>query len=143
MLFQRLFAAYYLLLIKLRRIKLFRLLNRGNSGDFGTLCFVMLTQFYLLCLITYLLKLIIGFRIPRFSKEDIYVKVTFVILWLIWLYFSNKYFISNRERRNKFIDSLRNLNYKQRLFWELLAYFTMLTPVWFLIYIIIRDFFSV
>jgi len=81
--FQRIFAVYYLLLIKLRRNKTFRHLNRGGTEDFGALCFVFCSQFYLLCFFLYGLKKIIGFEMTVFYNGNSALKFIILIVAVI------------------------------------------------------------
>ena len=137
--FQRFFAVYYLFLIRLRRIKTLRHLNRGGTEDFGAMIFLMISLFYFLGLLFLLIKKISHLDLSNLSKDDmIIIKVTVATLALIWIYFGYRYFISNRERRNGFIDNFRELKKSQKTIWSLSAFLLMLTPVWLLIYLIIR-----
>lgn len=135
--FQLLFAANYSLLIKLRRNKIFRHLNRPEE-DFSAMLFVILTQFYLLIIAFVILIKAFNVNIDEFIKRQGNPFV-FLILFLIaiWIYFGNKYFVANRERRNFFINMFDSLSEKQRRLWKYIALFFMLVPVWFLIGILL------
>lgn len=136
--FQTLFAAYYLILIKLRRNKMLRHLNRGGTEDFGAMIFVILSSFYLIILFIFFLKRIFGFPIPVIQKTSIIPRIIIILLVLVIIYFCNKYFISDRARRNKFIENFREFNVREKLIWNLIAIFLMLIPVWYLIFLIIK-----
>lgn len=132
---QRLFAVYYLFLVRLRRNKIFRHLNRGGTEDFGAMCFVLCSLFYLLILILYFLKVAIGFQILVLTQNPLLSKVIIITILGLILFMSYKYFISNRARRNKFIDSFNELSSRNKLIWKVFGIFLMLSPVWFLIYL--------
>jgi hypothetical protein len=135
--FQRLFALYYLMLIKIRRNRFLRHINRNAKEDFGAVCFVVLDQFYLIIFIIWTLSKIFGVEMPTIGKDGIlYIKISVLIIMMIGLYTSSKYFLKNRERRNQFIDSFRDLTGSRRILWNIVGIFLMFAPVWFLIYLI-------
>jgi len=82
---------------------------------------------------------IIGFDIPTFEKGTlILLKIGILILLGLVLYLNNNYFLKNRERRNSFIDGLRDLKESYRFFWNVIGVATMCIPIWFLIFLIIQ-----
>lgn len=137
--FQRLFASYYLILISLRRSRILRRLNRGGTEDLGAMCLVVCVQFYFLCILIFVLKRFIGFKIPTFTHGlNVFQTILLILIIGSWIYFNNKYFLSNRQKRNKFIDSFIKVSKIKKVYWNAVALFLMFTPVWFLIYIILR-----
>jgi len=136
---QRLFAVYYLMLIKLRRNKFLRHMNRGGTEDFGAVCFVFCSQLYILFFIAWVIKKIGGFETTPLPKGlSIPSKMIICAIMGIWLYFSSKYFIGNRERRNKFIDNFRSLNSKEKTLWNIIGSFLMFIPLWLLLYVLVK-----
>jgi hypothetical protein len=128
--FQRLFSAFYSILIRLRRIQFLRHMNRGGTEDFGAVCFVTLTQLYIVLFIVWILKKIIGFDTDIYNKNFlIAVKITGAILYGIVLYFNRNYFLKDRTTRNTFIDSFRELNISKRRVWNIFGLILILLPL--------------
>ncbi len=141
--FKRLFAAFYFILIRQRKVKSLRHLSLGGTEDFGAMCFVLFVQFIILATIFYLLKMIFRFSTPAFPKGLFNLpKIIALIVLGIWLYAGNKYFLSNRDRRNSFIETFRSLNSKQKYKWNLVAIFFLLTPIYLIIYSLLKYKFS-
>lgn len=134
------FAAYYLLLIKLRRFKVYRRLNRGSTEDFGAMLFVLLIPIYIFFFVAFTLKKIIGLNIfPTFNfglPTD--VKIIILILVSTAIYLGDRYFLSNWGRRNRLIDDFRELDRKKRNYWNIIAFIFLLSPVWLLIYTVVK-----
>jgi hypothetical protein len=132
------FAVYYIILIKLRRSKVLRHLNRGGTEDFSATLFVIFSALYIFILFVFFLKKIFGFQIPVIQKTSITPKFIIILLSIAIIYFSRKYFISDRVRRNKFIESFRCLKRSQKLLWTSFSIFLLLAPIWFLIFLILK-----
>ena len=115
-----------------------RHLNRGGTEDFGAMLFVLLIPFYLLGLVIYILKLAIGFNLTIGSPETKFLinVISLIILW-VSIYFGDKYFISDRQRRNLFFEDFDKLPERQKTVWKIVALFFMFIPVWLLIAILV------
>ena len=125
------------MLIKIRRNRFLRHINRDVTEDFSAVCFVVLDQFYLLVFIIWAISKMFGVEISPVGKDGIlYIKISVLVIMAIGLYTSSKYFLKNRERRNQFIDSFRDLTGSRRILWNIAGIFLMFAPVWFLIYLI-------
>jgi hypothetical protein len=137
--FQRIFAVYYTMLIKLRRSRFLRHLNRASSEDFSAVCFTALSQFYIFFFIVWKVMIAIGYPMNSFDKKAANILKIFVIAVLgLLLYVNSSYFLKNRERRNYFIDSFRALSFNRKILWNLIAIFLMISPFLFGIYLTIE-----
>jgi hypothetical protein len=137
--FQRLFAAYYFILIRPRRIRTLRHFSLGGTEDFGAMCLVLISQLLIFGCIFFLLRHSIGSSTLSFSGNVFSLRKIFALLILaIWLYAGNKYFLSDRNRRNKFIESFRSLTKKQKLYWYLMGIFFLSAPIWLIIYSLLK-----
>lgn len=133
--FRHLFAANYFLLMSIRRSRFLKPFSRGGE-DFGAMCFVVCSQFHLLCLIVWILKTIFKFELPvgLNSKQVLFC----YIITAVWFYSGYKYFISDNLRKNRFIDQFNSMSKRNQVYWKSFAMFLMLVPVWFLLYILMK-----
>ena len=115
--FERIFAAYYFMFLHLRKI------NRSRIEDFQATSMICVIQFFiLLCFSVLILKM---FDISY--KQKIPLIISLIITGI--LIFSNyRYFLSNRDRRNKIIDDYRILNDRTKRTWTALALLLFLIP---------------
>jgi hypothetical protein len=139
LLFQRIFAVYYTMLIKIRRSRFLRHLNRGSGEDFSAVGFTVLSQFYIVLFIIWKVMNIIGHPMNSFDKKASNIlKILVVAVCGVLLYVNSNYFLKNRERRNYFIDSFRALSFNKKVLWNLIAIFLMISPFLFAIYLTIE-----
>jgi hypothetical protein len=137
--FQKLFAAIYLILIRKRRIKFLRHIDRGDTEPFTAVLFVTLAQLYILMFIFYTSRKLMGFDL-RFENKDYFLlfKIGIAVFYGIGLYLNSGYFLKDRTRRNLFIDNLRNLDADKRGLWMILGWIIMLLPI--LVFVIFYTF---
>lgn len=137
-LFHNLFAAYYNILIKFRKNKLFRRLNRGGTEDFGALCFLAASQVYFLFLLTLAIKFTFNINTSNLSDTTRQMlKIGIFFTGVILFYMENKYFLTNRAKRPQILIDFDNLNDLSRKLWFNIAIVIMLFPLWGLIIMII------
>jgi hypothetical protein len=89
----------------------------------------------------FVIKEIWNLKIPTFSNEASWPKVVTLIVVALALYLNNRYFLSNREKRNKIIDNFRELDNSQKIIWKVIALILMFTPVWFILWIYFTKYF--
>lgn len=137
-LFHKLFGAFYAILIKFRKNKFFRRLNRGSTEDFGALCFLAAGQVYFLLLIALGIKFAFNLNTSGLSYSARQsLKLGIFLGGLILFYFENRYFLSNRVRRSQILEDFENLDEQRRKLWIKFAAAIMLFPLWGLLGMII------
>lgn len=115
--FERLFATYYFMVLKLRKI------NRIRIEDFQAMILVCICESELLGML-----LVIIDRVFKFTPTYIN-KVNTLLFLCIILYFNNAYFLSKRQRRNAFIDSYRELEPRQKIIWRFIGVLIFIIPL--------------
>ncbi len=135
------FAAYYRFSIRLRRMKFFRKMNRGGSEDFTAVALLCCSEFFILFIIFFAFRQIFQIKISLSSQGEMIYKVSILAIGGTLLYLQSKYLISNRERRNRIENNFLNSN--KKFFWNFLAFFILLTPVYGLIFFVIRIVFRI
>ena len=120
--FNNLFAAYYFLCLKLRKI------NRTRIEDFQAMCLVLCSQILLVAVLMTISKKIyhLTFIIPELST---------IIIALLLLFIGHKYFLSNRIRKNLMIDTFRNFPNRTKIVWKIIAVCLILLPLLYIIFL--------
>ena len=137
--FKRFFESYYLMLIKQRRSKFLRRYS-SRTEDFSAMILVLIVQLFIIASLVLILKNIFNVHIPSLPKKTFSLpKLGVLFVFATWLFLGNKYFLSNRERRNKFIEDFRKLEANRKIFWNVTAIFFLFTPVWIFLCILIRN----
>ena len=132
--FQRLFATYYFFVVKLRKVQ--KGLFRDRDPDFTAVGLVLISQIFLLSFVVVIIKNFFGFNITTLLAHTNFPKIIILLILGLCVYLNYRYFMSNRERRNKFIDGFRELNRNQKTLWNIIALLLILTPVWLLFFLI-------
>ena len=103
---------------------------------------VICSQFYIICIIVWALKKSVGLNVPIFPQGlSVLQRILIITIIAIWFYLGYKYFLSDRKKRNKFIDDFRETEGNKKIIWKLIAFALLLTPVWFLLFIILLRYF--
>mgnify|MGYP006902004017 CR=1 FL=1 len=117
--FDRLFSAYYFLLLKLRQL----VIVKSRIEDFQAMSLVLISQILTISVCTSLLK-------RRKIIGDIGLTKPIVIVFvLIFFYIGYKYFLSNQKRKTKIIDEYRNLSRAEKVIWEIISIGFILGPL--------------
>lgn len=118
--FKRLFACYYFLFLKMRKIHKSRIEDSQAKSS-----------------ITMILVLIVGacsklfnFKILDTSISSKIFAVAFVLFFDLLCY---KYFLSNRNRRNRIIDEYRNLSKYRKNLWIAFSLLIMFGPLFYIL----------
>ena len=115
--YKRLFASYYFLLLKLRKI------NRARIEDTQAVILVLVTQILIALVIVLILKKADIIKIASISK------VLLIGVSLIIMFCAERYFLSNRIRRNEIIDSYRDLPIFQKRIWTVISLSVNIIPI--------------
>lgn len=89
----------------------FRKLNRFGIEDWQAMLFVAFNQLFFLGLFLPIAR-------SRLDLSAQQIKYTMVAIVLALLYVNNKYFLSNRQRRNAIIDEFRYLDQRKKKAWK-------------------------
>lgn len=115
--FDRLFATYYFGLLKLRKI------NKTRIEDFQAMCMVLCSQILVIGLFITILKnlsLIGHLNIP---------KPILIIAGLTTIFIGYKYFLSDRNRKNRIIENYRKLPVFKKTIWQIVSASLILIPL--------------
>jgi hypothetical protein len=124
--FERLFAAYYFLFLKFRKI------NKSRIEDEQAATFVSINWF----LITIIL---LGVCQKFLYLNKTYVSYFTILVGIVLYFVSNKYFLSDRERRNRILDAFRELNKRRKVFWEAVSFLVIIIEVVVLIIVFLPN----
>jgi hypothetical protein len=115
--FNRLFACYYFFCLKLRKI------NKPINEDFQAMIILLASQFLTLVTIIHFLPK------SNLTNRLILSKPLAIGCTLIAIFIGYKYFLSNRNRRNKIIDNYRELSALKKNIWQVTAAGLILIPL--------------
>ena len=116
------FSSYYFMLLKLRKI------NKIRIEDFQAMCLVMSIPFFITGALIKLLQKLYTINFPQVPKPLTFILVIFLI------FIGYKYFLSNRERKNRIIDRYRNSTKQQQNIWKIISLLIIIIPLFVIIF---------
>jgi hypothetical protein len=115
--FERIFASYYFMFLKLRKI------NRARIEDFQAMCMICVIQFFLFSFLKVVIIKI--FDISFKGRISIIIPIIFSAMLI---YLNYKYFLSERNRRDEIISHYRILSAERKIVWTVLALAFVVIP---------------
>lgn len=115
--YHRLFAAYYFIILKIKKI------SKSRIEEFQAVCLVILSHILMVIPMALVLR---KFNIIIYTDP---AKIFIIVALLLAFFFSERYFLGNRARRNSIIDSFRELNDSQKRNWKIIALAFIIVPI--------------
>lgn len=123
--FERLFGAYYFMILKKRKFnKYFKnFLFRSTDEDSSAFTILIASQI-----------LSLGVILAIFKSRHYFIMESSSIIKGIAIYgglvfFQYRHFLSNRDRRRKIIEEFRNLSNREKIIWNIVSMLIIIIPI--------------